>query len=131
MAFRITVELTVVTAVAVFAAWGAPAAKEQTKAAEGNVQAGRALALLVCAGCHVVAPDQPFKPVYQGPPNPPDFKEIANEPGVTAESLRHHLETLPAVARNSMPNLLLSDDQLRDVAAYVISLRAQPLPPSR
>jgi mono/diheme cytochrome c family protein len=131
MALPTTRRWAALTAVAVFAAWGAPAAKEQTKSAEGNVQAGRALALLVCAGCHVVTPDQPFKPVYQGPPNPPDFKEIANKPGVTAESLRHHMETLPAVARNSMPNLLLSDDQLRDVAAYIISLRDQPLPPSR
>ena len=128
MALRITGRLAAFTALAVFAAWGAPAAKGQTKPAEGNMQAGRALALLVCASCHVVAPDQPFKPVYKGPPNPPNFKEIANQPGVTAESLRHHLETLPAVARNSMPNLLLSDDQLRDVAAYILSLRDQPTP---
>lgn len=128
MGFRITGKLAVLTALAVFAAWSAPAAKAQTKPAEGNVRAGRALALLVCAGCHVVAPDQPFKPIYKGPPNPPDFKEIANQPGVTADSLRHHLETLPAIARNSMPNLLLSDDELRNVVAYIISLRDQPTP---
>jgi hypothetical protein len=90
MAFRMTGRLAVLTVLAVFAAWSARAAKEQP--AEGNVQAGRAFALLACTGCHVVAPDQPFKPVYQGPPNPPDFKDIANQPGTTADSLRHYLE---------------------------------------
>jgi len=131
MALRMTGRSAAVTALAVFAALSALAAKEQTKPAEANVQAGRALALLVCAGCHVVAPDQTFKPVYKGPPNPPAFKDIASQPGVSAESLRHHLETLPAVARNSMPNLLLSDDELRDVVAYIITLREEPPPPSR
>ena len=107
---------------AVFAAWSARAAKEQP--AEGNVQAGRAFALLACTGCHVVAPDQPFKPVYQGPPNPPDFKDVANQPGMTADSLRHYLETLPAVPQKGrMPNLELSDDELRDVVAFILSLR--------
>jgi len=132
MALRITGELAVLTAVAVFAAWSALAAKQQTTPPEGNVQAGRAFALLACTGCHVVAPDQPFKPVYKGPPNPPDFKDIANLPGVTAQSLRQHLETLPAVPQKGhMPNLELSEDELRDVVAFIISLRDQPPPPGR
>ena len=57
------------------------------------------LAMRVCTGCHVVTPDQPFKPVYAPPPYPPDFKEIANRSNVTAASLRHHLETLPATPK--------------------------------
>ena len=90
------------------------------------------MALLACTGCHVVAPDQPFKPIRNGSPRPPDFKEIANRPGITAASLQHHLETLPAVPANAhMPNPVLSSQELRDVAAFIISLRDKPAAPAQ
>jgi len=106
------------------AAWAAPALNAQTKLVEGDATVGRDMALLACTGCHVVAPNQPFKPINTGPPRPPDFKEIANRPSVTTTSLRRHLETLPAVPENShMPNLMLSSEELRDVVAFIVSLR--------
>ena len=83
--------------IAVSAIWVAFATNAQTKLVEGKVEAGRSLALLACTGCHVVAPDQPFKPIGNGLPRPPDFKEISNQPNITAASLQHHLQTLPAV----------------------------------
>jgi hypothetical protein len=90
------------------------------------------LALLVCTGCHIVAPDQRFKPVYSGPPHPPDFKEIANRPDVTAASLQHHLENLPAVPKHShMPNQVLSSGELRDVAAFILTLRGKSTTPAQ
>jgi len=90
------------------------------------------MALLACTGCHLVAPDQPFKPVYAPPPHPPDFKEIANRPNITAASLQHYLETLPAVPENShMPNLSLSSQEIRDVAAFIVSLRDKPAAPTQ
>jgi len=105
-------------------AWAAPALNAQTKLIEGDAAVGRDMALLACTGCHVVAPNQPFKPINTGPPRPPDFKEIANRPSVTTTSLRRHLETLPAVPENShMPNLMLSSEELRDVVAFIVSLR--------
>jgi mono/diheme cytochrome c family protein len=114
----------------VSAAWTAPAANAQTKLVEGNAEAGRSMALLACTGCHVVAPDQPFKPIRTGLPRPPDFKEIADRPNITAASLRHYLEILPAVPENShMPNLVLSTEEIRDVAAFIISLRDKPAAP--
>jgi hypothetical protein len=79
-----------------------------------------------------VAPDQPFKPIYTGSPYPPDIKEIANQSNMAAASLRHHLETLPAVPKNSrMANLLLSSQELRNVVAFIISLRDKPAAPPR
>jgi hypothetical protein len=69
------------------------------KLAAGNAEDGRTFALRACTGCHVVAPDQPFKPIYTGPPRPPDFKEIAKRPNLAAASLLHHVETLPAVPK--------------------------------
>jgi cytochrome c553 len=118
------------TVIAVSAALMAPAANGQTKLVESSAEADRSMALLACTGCHLVAPDQPFKPVYAPQPHPPDFKEIANRPNTTAASLQHYLETLPAVPENShMPNLLLSTQEIRDVAAFIISLRDKPAAP--
>ena len=118
--------------VVVSTAWAAPATNAQTKLVDGNVEAGRSLALLTCTGCHVVAPDQPFKPIRTGLPRPPDFKDIANRSNTTAASLQRHLETLPAVPENAhMPNLLLSNDEVRDVVAFIISLRDKPAAPAQ
>ncbi len=122
----------VLAAIVASTAWIAPASNAQTKPAEEDAVAGRDLALLACTGCHVVTANQPFKPINTGPPRPPDFKEIANRPDVTAAALQHHLETLPAVPANShMPNLLLSGDEVRDVVAFIISLREKSAPPAQ
>jgi len=102
----------------------APAVTAQTKRVEGDAAAGRALSLSACTGCHVVASDQPFNPEWTGTPRPPDFKTIANLAHVTAASLQHHLETLPAVPRRpGMANPDLSTEQLRNVAAFILTLR--------
>ena len=123
--------LVALAAIALCPGSAAPGATGQSEPAQGNVEAGRSMALLACTGCHIVAPDQPFKPVRVGPLQPPDFKDIANRPGLTADSLRHHLETLPDVPQNAhMPNMVLSSEELRDVVAFILSLRDQP-PPSR
>jgi len=112
----------IAASVAVCIGWAALGASAQTK--QSDVEAGRHLALFACTGCHVVTPDQPFKPIYEGTPHPPDFKDIANRPNVSAASLQHHLETLPAVPQKSgMPNQDLSGEELRNVVAFILSLR--------
>ena len=105
------------------------AARAQPKPA-GDVKEGRTLALEACTGCHIVAADQPFKPIYIGEVRPLDFKDIANKPGVTADSLIHYLDTLPLIPKDSqMANADLSPEQTSDVVAYILSLRdKQPLP---
>jgi mono/diheme cytochrome c family protein len=120
------------TAIAASTLWAAPATNAQIGPIEGNIAAGRDMALLACTGCHVVAPNQPFKPLYPGPQFPPDFTNIANRPNVTAASLQHHLDTLLAVTESShMPDLLLSSDQVRDVVAFIVSLRDKPTVPGQ
>ena len=110
--------------------WGATAANAQTKPDAANAETGRAFALLACTGCHIVAQDQLFKPVYKGPPYPPDFKQIANRPNITAASLQHYLETLPAVPDDvHMPDLVLSTDEVREIVAFIISLQDKPSAP--
>jgi mono/diheme cytochrome c family protein len=118
--------------IAVSALWGVPTINAQTQRLEGNAEAGRHLALLACTGCHIVASDQPFKPIYAGPPRPPDFKGIANQSNITAASLQHHLETLPTIPKDSdMANRDLTSQQIRDVVAFIITLRDKPATPAQ
>jgi mono/diheme cytochrome c family protein len=87
----------------------------------GDADAGRELALQACTGCHVVSVDQRFAPLL---PGTPDFREIANRPNVTAASLRRAIAALPLVPRKGrMANPHLTDDELVDVAAYIMTLR--------
>lgn len=113
-------------AIAASALSTSPRANAQAKLA-GDSQAGRALALEACTSCHVVAADQPFKPIYTGTPRPPNFKDIANRSGVTSASLLHDLQSMPTVPKDSqMANADLTDEQARDVVAYILSLRDKP-----
>ena len=87
----------------------------------GDADAGRDLALEACTGCHVISNDQPFAPPLKGSP---DFREIANRPNVTAASLHRTIAALPQVPRRGrMANPQLRDDQLADVAAYIMTPR--------
>jgi mono/diheme cytochrome c family protein len=126
---RLQIQTTTLVVLAVFAAAAAfaeLAAYAQPKPA-GDAQEGRAFALQACTGCHVVAADQPFKPIYTGDIPPPDFKDIASKPGVTADWLIHYLDTLPTIPKDShMANADLTPEQTRDVVAYILSLRGKP-----
>ena len=100
---------------------GADSANAKKPADRGDADAGRDLAEQACTGCHVVSADQPFAPLLKGPP---DFREIANRPNVTVASLRRTIAALPLVPRKGgMANPHLTDDQLADVAAYIMTLR--------
>ena len=104
----------------------------QTKLADGNPEAGRTLALWACTGCHVVTPDQRMKPIYTLSPRPPSFKDIANRPGATAAALQQHLESLPTIPEDSrMANPDLSSEELRNVVAFILSLRDKQTTPTQ
>jgi mono/diheme cytochrome c family protein len=97
----------------------------------GDAEAGKRLALQTCTACHRVATeaDQASGPklVMQAP----SFLSMANDPTATA-ALAHDflmvthksLKTPP-----DMPAMLLSDDEARDLAAYIMSLRKPPQAP--
>jgi mono/diheme cytochrome c family protein len=89
-----------------------------------DIAQGEHIARIVCSACHVVASDQEFPPILNQPT--PDFSEIANRPGTTAATLQHFVlnthwdvNKLPM----TMPNPMLTQDQAREVARYIISLR--------
>ena len=124
--------LAVFAAVAAWHVGAATAAYAQTKPIDGNAAAGRVLALEVCTGCHVVASDQRYPPVYKGKGHPPEFKEIANRPNMSAAWLHDYLKSLPDIPKiGQMANPDLSEEQMRNVAAFIMTLRDQPPPSSR
>jgi len=81
----------------------------------GDPDAGSRLAHEVCGVCHVVSDEQFVDPDVGAP----TFYEVADDPAVTALSLRVFLRTPHA----TMPDLMLSPDETDDIIAYILSLR--------
>lgn len=82
----------------------------------GDIRRGRRLALDVCASCHAVRAGQTQSPLAKAP----SFEEIANTRGMTAAALNFWFT---AHVHPTMPLLKLSPQQVRDVSAYILSLR--------
>src|SRR5277367_462893 len=92
-------------------AWG------QVVGTTDDVQKGHHLAILLCEGCHLVAPDQPYAPTFLQPAAP-SFQSIAQRPDTTVDSLRKFLTTTYQGPDNpnGMPNPGLADFQIRQIA---------------
>ena len=81
-----------------------------------DAASGRVAAQTWCANCHAVdarpaaASDQV-----------PGFAVIANRPGVTTDGLRTFLST----PHGRMPNLTLSNNDIENVVAYLLSLKGK------
>ncbi len=102
-------------------------AASSASAKDDSVAVGRQLALEVCSVCHVVAPDQAFAPRLDQ--RTPSFEEIANRPDVSAESISHFIETThwdESTIPMTMPDPMLTSDQVSQVVSYILSLRKHP-----
>ena len=81
----------------------------------GDPQEGLALARAVCSECHAIRRGQVRSPN----PRAPTFVELATTPGMTAIALYGALTT----SHRSMPNLILGAERIKDVSAYILSLK--------
>jgi len=81
----------------------------------GDPVKGAATARLVCAECHAVERGQRRSSNAQAPA----FEAIAKTPGMTSIALTAALRTSHRV----MPNIVLNDDELRNVVAYFLGLK--------
>jgi len=90
-------------------------ASSSTFAQEGDRTEGLALARRICSQCHTV--DRSPAPS----PNPasPRFEVIAKVPGMTAAALSVALLT----PHRTMPNVMLTPEQLRNIVAHILSLQ--------
>lgn len=91
-----------------------------------EVARGEHVARLVCSACHVVARDQEYPPILTEPT--PNFLDIANRPGVNAQSLQHFItnthwddQKIPM----TMPNTMLNKTDVQAVSQYILSLRTR------
>lgn len=82
----------------------------------GDATAGRALALSVCANCHLVEEGQRKAPMD----SVPSFAALAKDPTMTEARLAGFLNR----PHPPMPNIELSRQQIADLVSYIISRRA-------
>lgn len=80
-----------------------------------DITAGDRLAHNLCINCDVVDTRSPVLRTDRVP----SFPWIANQEGETATSITVWLN----VSHERMPNYTLTDDQIREVSAYIMSLR--------
>ena len=101
----------------------ATAQAQQASSAADDVEKGRYLAGLICSICHVAGPDQLVEPVLRPPA--PSFETIAQRSTTSADSIRTFLTTTHRDISNpaGMPNPELLDFQIRQLDAYLLSLR--------
>jgi mono/diheme cytochrome c family protein len=83
-------------------------------AQEGDASAGSTVARDTCAVCHAIRKGQESTNA-----NAPAFDKIASVPGMTMIALQATLQT----SHKSMPNFILSTEDRRNVAAYILSLK--------
>ena len=86
-------------------------------AQEADVAAGKAYAEQVCATCHAVEQGEEESPLYQAP----TFQSVADTPGMTEMALSVWLQS----SHPTMPNIVLSQDEIRNVVAYIRSLKSE------
>ena len=88
-----------------------------------DAERGHKVADTWCSECHRISPDEPSgaRPGHVLPPPmvAPSFMEVAARPDTTADSLARFIGELHL----PMPTYRLSDDERREVIAYILSLR--------
>ncbi len=84
----------------------------------GNAQHGLAFAEKNCAQCHGVEKGDLFSPTMVAP----TFSSIAETPGINERALIVWFQSSDHAA---MPNLMLAQQDLDDVVAYILSLHSR------
>ena len=112
---------TMLTALLVFGLAVCAASGEEGTAED--VRQGHQLAVLLCANCHVAAPDQPFMPILHPPA--PSFESIVQSKDFNVAALEKFITTTHRGLDNpnGMPNPYLMEYQVKQVIAFLLSLR--------
>jgi mono/diheme cytochrome c family protein len=90
-----------------------------------DIREGHRLAAEFCSICHLATPDQAFRPM-SGPRAPP-FATIVRRKDFTSEWLANFLKTTHRGLDepNGMANPDLADFQIKQIVAYMMSVRQQ------
>ena len=109
MAMRLLVGLVALTYLGVLAD-----AQAQTL---GDSRAGLRIVRAQCAECHRIANERGSLRNAAAP----SFKQVADTPGMTSTALTAALRT----SHRTMPNVIIPNAEIRDVVAYILSLRRE------
>src|SRR5690606_24256769 len=90
-------------------------AAQATSAAEEEIAEGRAMAERLCAACHM----NPSQGEKAGPSGIPSFRAVANRAAQTQDGVEAWLLSVPPM----MPDHNLSQEEIRVLAAFIMSLR--------
>lgn len=82
-----------------------------------DAKTGRRIAEKLCVGCHIVGAEAAGATV---PADVPSFARIASQPGRTAQSIAGAI----VVPHPPMPTIQLTREEIGDVAAYILTLKA-------
>ena len=104
--------LTTMIAGAVFAALAGQASAQES----GDARRGHQLAEMTCAQCHAVEKGRMRSRNGQAP----TFETIATTRGINPMAIRVALRT----SHREMPNLMLSNEEVDDVIAYIGTLKS-------
>ena len=96
---------------------GSGLAPTQAQVGLADAKRGQELSQRVCSGCHSVSPGS----AATVNADIPTFAAIASRPDITAERLAGRI----IVPHPPMPNVQLTVAEIRDVIAYILSLRSQ------
>ncbi len=103
---------------------GVCSASGQEATSADDVRKGHQLAIMVCSFCHVAAPDQAHMPILNPPA--PSFDSVAQRTDISVDWLEKFITTTRGLDNPSgMPNPSLRDYQVKQVVAYLLSLRKQ------
>ena len=87
-------------------------------AASGDAASGEALAKRLCSNCHIVGDEAASATVAA---DVPSFKSIANLPDQSPERIAGRI----VVPHPPMPQIEVTRNEIRDLAAYIMSLKAK------
>lgn len=82
-----------------------------------DAKTGKKIAEKLCVGCHIVGGEAAGASV---PADVPSFARIASQPGQTAQSIAGAI----VVPHPPMPQIQLTREEIGDVAAYILTLKA-------
>ena len=83
----------------------------------GDAEKGRQYASEVCSQCHAVRPGERQSPVAEAPP----FQAVADTSGMTSIALAAWFQS----SHPTMPNIQMSDAEMRDVIQYLLGLKKE------
>ncbi len=86
-------------------------------AQNADVAAGQAYAKETCAQCHAILVNEELSPL----PDASAFQTVADTPGMTELALSVWLQS----SHPTMPNIVLEQDDMRNVIAYIRSLKRE------